>query len=84
MNIQVLNGENIKKMKRIAFTIILNGLHHLKHNDYYLFLINNFDYWIIVDGASNNNGSTTWCNNMLDKYHNNGASNDGTIEFIKD
>lgn len=68
---------------RIAFTIILNGLHHLKHNDYYKLVPNIFDYWIIVEGASNNKGSTSWCRNMSSNYHNNGKSIDGTTEFLK-
>ena len=69
---------------RIAFTIILNGLHHLKHNNYYQYLIDNLDYWIIVEGASDNKGSTGWCRQMPENYHINGKSIDGTREFILD
>lgn len=69
---------------RIAFTIILNGLHHLKHNDYYKTMLDNFDYWVVVEGASKSVGSTLWCKQMKDKYHNNGSSVDGTIEFLED
>jgi len=68
---------------RIAFTIILNGLHHLQHNDYANYILDNFDYWVVVEGASGNKGSTSWCNKMLDKYHNNGNSIDGTIEYLE-
>ena len=69
---------------RIAYTIILNGLHHLTHNDYYKFILNNFDYWVVVEGASKNTGTTSWCKNMPDKYQSNGKSVDGTIDFLKE
>ena len=69
---------------RIAFTIILNGLNHLKHNNYYEFLVKNFDYWVVVEGASQNNGSTKWCKSMPDKWHKNGKSIDGTVDFMID
>ena len=69
---------------RIAFTIIFNGLHHLTHNDYYNKILNNFDYWVVVEGASKSNGSTYWCKDISDKYQNNGASVDGTIEFLSE
>lgn len=68
---------------RIAFTIILNGLHHLLHNDYGRRLPEMVDLWVIVDGAAQNIGSTSWCKEMPAKYHNNGASVDGTVEYIK-
>lgn len=67
---------------RIAYTIILNGLHHIKHNDYYIKMLDNFDYWVVVDGANKSLGSTSWCKSIPDEYHNNGASNDGTVEFL--
>lgn len=67
---------------RIAYTIILNGLRHLKHNDYYKTMIENFDLWVIVEGVANNTGSTSWCRNLPDTYHNNFLSNDGTTEFL--
>ena len=69
-------------MKRVAFTIILNGLHHLKHNDYYKFMIDNFDLWVIAEGAVESRGSTSWCKKMPDNLHNNGRSVDGTLEFL--
>jgi hypothetical protein len=71
-------------MKRVAFTIILNGLHHLKHNDYYKFIIDNFDMWVIAEGAVNSRGSTSWCKKMPENLHNNGRSVDGTFEFLKE
>lgn len=69
---------------RIAFTIVLNGLHHLKHNDYYKFLLQNFDYWIVCEGATLSGGSTAWYKGMDAAYHNNGRSIDGTHEFLKE
>ncbi len=77
--------EDKKSIKiRIAFTIIFNGLHHLKHNDYANYIPKIFDYWIIVEGSVDNKGSTSWCKKMPDNYHNNGKSIDGTIEFLKE
>lgn len=69
---------------RIAFTIILNGLHHLKHNNQAEFISQNFDYWVVVEGATRSQGSTGWCRQIPDKYHNNGKSIDGTVEFMND
>lgn len=68
---------------RIIFTIILNGLHHLRHNHYALTLANACDYWIIAEGAVGNNGSTSWCKPIPSEFHNNGRSIDGSIDFIK-
>ena len=67
---------------RAAFTIIFNGLHHLQHNNYAEFLLNRFDYWAVVEGASGNTGSTGWCHSMPGEYHTNGASVDGTREYL--
>ncbi len=68
---------------RIAFTIIFNGLQHLLHNSYIHKLLPTFDYWIFVEGACNPTGSTKWCQHILDKYHKNGHSIDGTLEYLK-
>lgn len=67
---------------RIAFTIILNGLRHLKHKDYYNSVISNFDHWVIVEGVASPNGSTSWCKELPTTLHNNYLSNDGTTEFL--
>ena len=45
-------------------------------------MLNNFDYWVVVEGASLNNGSTYWCKSISDKYQTNGMSVDGTVEFL--
>ena len=67
---------------RIGFTIILNGLRHLKHNDYYMILPNILDHWIIVEGVSQPTGSTSWCKELPPSMHKNYLSNDGTTEFL--
>jgi len=67
---------------KIAFSIILNGLHHLTHNNYYKTMLENFDLWVVAEGASKNNGSTSWCREMKNEYHNNGRSVDGTLDFL--
>lgn len=67
---------------RAAFTIILNGKRHLLHNDYYKFVINNFDYWIIAEGVASNTGSTSWCKQLSSDFHHNFLSNDGTKELL--
>ena len=69
---------------RIVFSIIFNGLHHLLHNDQFRFILNNCDKWIVVEGASQSNGSTKWCKQMPPEYHNNGSSIDGTKEFFEE
>jgi len=69
-------------MKRVAFTIILNGHRHLVHKNYYNTMSKNFDLWVIVEGLSNPGGSTSWCNKLDSKFHNNFISNDGTSEYL--
>ena len=67
---------------RIGFTIVLNGINHLLHNNYYLTLSKNLDYWIIVEGVSLPTGSTSWCKKLPPSMHKNYLSNDGTTEFL--
>jgi len=67
---------------RIAFTILLNGINHLTHNEYYQTLLDIFDYWVVVEGVARNSGSTSWCCELKDTFHNNYLSNDGTTEFL--
>lgn len=65
--------------KRAAITIIYNGLHHLKHRDFVRKMMTMFDYWVIVEGASANGGSTSWCRKNRGLHR----STDGTAEYIK-
>lgn len=69
---------------RVAFSIILNALHHLQHNNYFDSIVNNFDLWVFVDGLALPGGSTSWCKKVDDRWHKNFHSRDGTIEFIKE
>lgn len=69
-------------MKRIAFTIILNGIKHLTHNNFFNNMIENFDEWYVVEGVAKPGGSTSWCKDIDDNFHNNFLSNDGTTEFL--
>lgn len=67
---------------RIGFTIIFNGLKHLLHNNYAEYLLSTcLDYWVVVDGAVENNH---WNenNSYIDGYNINGKSIDGTIDYL--
>ena len=68
---------------RVIFSIVLNGLHHLLHNNQYRFILDNCDKWIVVEGASHPNGSTRWCKPFPEEFHKNGGSIDGTREFLE-
>lgn len=68
---------------RVAFTIIHNGLHHLKHNEQYRRILDACDHWVVVEGASRSNGSTRWCKEFPTELHSNGGSIDGTREFLR-
>jgi len=65
---------------RVAITIIFEGLHHLTHKGFTEFMVKNFDHWIIIEGASNNGGSTYWCRSIPGSHR----SQDGTVEFINE
>lgn len=67
---------------RIAFTIIQNGEHHLEHNNQYGRIARAFDYWILVEGVSLPNGSTSWCKELPKSMHRDFISNDGTTEML--
>jgi hypothetical protein len=67
-------------MKRVAFTIIYNGAHHLMHNNYATVMSKNFDYWVLVEGAALPTGSTSWCKDIFT----NSESTDDTIKLIND
>jgi hypothetical protein len=57
-------------------------LHHLLHNDFAEKMLNMLNYWVIVEGAAGNEGSTRWCKKIPKEYHDNGSSIDGTVEFF--
>lgn len=64
---------------RVAFTIIYNGVHHLKHKDYVKRLLPHVDLWVFVDGLAGNKGSTSWCKELVGC-----GSEDGTVEYLKE
>lgn len=63
---------------RCAFTIIYEGLHHLKHKDFAEKMVKMFDHWVIVEGHAKPFGSTRWCK----KLNVPAASQDGTNEYL--
>jgi len=67
---------------RVVFSIIHNGLHHVFHNNQYQRILKSCDFWIVVEGASLPQGSTSWCNEFPPEFHNDGSSIDGTKEFF--
>lgn len=67
---------------RVAFTIIHNGLHHLKHNNQAERILRDCDWWVVVEGAAHSNGSTRWCKEFPAHLHCNGRSIDGTHEYL--
>jgi hypothetical protein len=69
-------------MKRIALTIILNGLHHLNHKNFFNKMLQQFDLWVIIEGVAKPGGSTSWCKDINEKFHKNFLSLDGTTEFL--
>jgi len=64
---------------RAAITIVYNGMHHFQHNGFVPFMLEHFDYWIIVEGHCRNGGSTSWCKHMNIPHR----STDGTAEYIE-
>lgn len=70
---------------RLGFTIIFNGLHHLKHNNYAERLVDMLDYWAIVEGYANPNGTTRWCKDLSrSDWCKDGHSVDGTVDYLMD
>lgn len=54
-------------------------MHHLTHKGFTEFMTRNFDLWIIVEGASKNGGSTSWCRSVKNTH----TSKDGTLEYLR-
>ena len=68
-------------MKRIAFTIVLNGMPFIKQQ--YKIIPDIFDEWYIIEGATNPVSDTSWCNNISHEFYNSDKlSVDGTTEFL--
>lgn len=68
-------------MKKIAFTLVLNGMPFIKQQAEILPKV--FDEWHIIEGATLPIKDTNWCRMIDDKYFDdNKLSIDGTTEFI--
>jgi hypothetical protein len=67
---------------RLAFSILHNAEHHLKHNAWGMKLASMVDYWAVAVGACKNGGSTSWCKDMPDEYHIEGLPIDGTVNKL--
>lgn len=68
---------------RLGFTIAFNALHHLQRNGYAEQLIDMLDYWVVVEGLALPGGSTAWCRQVGQNWHDGGASRDGTRDFLE-
>jgi len=68
-------------MKKIAFTIVLNGIRFLPQQ---LDIIPKvFDKWYIIEGAVKSVNCTSWCKTIPPQYLNGvNMSSDGTYEFL--
>lgn len=78
-------------MKRVAITIVFNGINHLKNQfkwdgreGKHKGIHEKIDKWIFVQGASKSTFCTSWCKSIPEEYHSNGNSIDGTISFLED
>jgi hypothetical protein len=68
-------------MKKVAFTICLNGMPFIMRQAQIIPEI--FDKWYIIEGYSLPVKDTDWCKHInIDEFTNNGLSNDGTTEFL--
>jgi hypothetical protein len=68
-------------MKKIAFTLVLNGMPYIKKQAE--ILPNVFDEWHIIEGATLPRADTSWCKNIDNKFYSNEKlSIDGTTEFL--
>ena len=68
-------------MKKIAFTIVLNGMPFIKKQAQIISEI--FDVWYIVEGATLPIKDTAWCKNIDNKFYTDKKlSVDGTTEFL--
>ena len=53
-------------MKKIAFTIVLNGMPFLR--DQYDIIPECFDHWYIIEGAVLPTLDTNWCQNINNEF----------------
>lgn len=70
-------------MKKIAFTIVLNGMPFIKKQ--YEIIPKIFDKWYIIEGAVKPNLDTSWCSKISNTFYSETfQSIDGTSEFLND
>jgi hypothetical protein len=70
-------------MKKIAFTIVLNGMPYIRQQVEIIPKI--FDVWYIVEGATLPIKDTSWCRNIDNKFYTSDKlSVDGTTEFLNE
>lgn len=69
---------------RFAFTIVLNGLHHLREGGQADRIIENVDHWFVVEGPAGSNGSTGWCKQIPQQFADPwyADSKDWTLNFL--
>jgi len=68
-------------MKKIAFTIVLNGMPFIKKQAEVIPQV--FDEWHIIEGATLPTFDTAWCQNIDQKFYSDKKlSVDGTTEFL--
>jgi hypothetical protein len=68
-------------MKKIAFTLVLNGMPFIRQQAEIIPKV--FDHWYIIEGYALPVKDTAWCRNInITKFTNDGLSNDGTTEFL--
>lgn len=68
-------------MKKIAFTIVLNGMPFIKKQ--YEIIPKIFDEWYVIEGAVRPILDTSWCSPIESSHFNeNALSVDGTTEFL--
>ena len=68
-------------MKKIAFTLVLNGMPFIKRQAQ--IIPKHFDKWYIIEGATKPHHDTSWCTDIDSRFFNtDNLSVDGTTEFL--
>jgi hypothetical protein len=68
-------------MKKVAFTLVLNGMRFLP--DQIDRITENFDKWYIIEGPVNPVHCTSWCQHIPKQYINDvNMSSDGSYEYL--
>lgn len=68
-------------MKKVAFTIVLNGMPFIEQQ--YDIIPKVFDHWYVIEGATRPILDTGWCNHISKNFYSDDyISIDGTSEFL--